>query len=727
MGKKQKSTAKAPQASNLNASPKAAPASANVVENSVSSATPVSSRLPWILTIVLAVMSIFLFSNTFEHRFVLDDHGIIKNNKITKAPVSWENTKTIFSTPLRKGDFSDLENSLYRPFTKLLFNIQWNMFDANTDSFTAAHHFHKVNVLLFALTVITFFWVLYHALGKRWVVPFLATLLFVVHPIHSEVVANVKSADEILSLLGIVLALRCIQLYADTEKRHWGILAVVSFLMGCFSKESTIVAIAIFPIFIYFFTKMAVKKNLIVSGAMVFVALFFLLARHQSLSGYPAAPKTSPLDNYIVLCDPKEQAVLPLDYQTKYKGASAFASAVSTLGYYIKTFFYPHPLSCDYSFSTLEPVGFNDSGFIFSFLLFLIMFGYALWKWKEKSAIGFGFFWFFITMSITSNVFMLIGTSFGERLFFTPSAGLCLATVLLLDHFLRKNQTDESSFMGSVKQAPIMFGLVFLVATAYSMKTWSRNADWKSDYKLFSRDIEHFPNATHLLFYMGNHLSGTERKEVLTDELTQLGFSQQQINDSAAKESARSIYYFNRSMSIYPALPSDGYNQLGKAYFNFSEGIKAGGDSVQYFAFLDSAYKYYAKAYAEDSTNGIFINNLGTVYYNRGMYKIGLGGERIAEGINQLMVSQPYFFRAHTRDTMESDFMNNIGCIYGTVGKPDSAIYWFEKALGKDSLDLTSIQFLDITWRNKGNAAMADYYKNLAASARIKKTEQIRQ
>jgi len=90
------------------------------------------------------------------------------------------------------------------------------------------------------------------------------------------------------------------------------------------------------------------------------------------------------------------------------------------------------------------------------------------------------------------------------------------------------------------------------------------------------------------------------------------------------------------------------------------------------------------------------------------------------------MVSQPYFFRAHTRDTMESDFMNNIGCIYGTVGKPDSAIYWFEKALAKDSLDLTSIQFLDITWRNKGNVALADYYKNLAAAARIKKTEQIR-
>jgi TPR repeat protein len=55
-------------------------------------------------------------------------------------------------------------------------------------------------------------------------------------------------------------------------------------------------------------------------------------------------------------------------------------------------------------------------------------------------------------------------------------------------------------------------------------------------------------------------------------------------------------------MSIYPALPSDGYNQLGKAYFNIGN--------------YDSAQKYYMKAFSEDSTNAIFINNLGTIYYN---------------------------------------------------------------------------------------------------------------
>jgi tetratricopeptide (TPR) repeat protein len=128
-------------------------------------------------------------------------------------------------------------------------------------------------------------------------------------------------------------------------------------------------------------------------------------------------------------------------------------------------------------------------------------------------------------------------------------------------------------------KAPLLFAIVIIVSIAYSFKTFSRNNDWESDFGLFSKDIESYPNSTHLLFYMGNHLSGTERKEVLTDKMSALGYSPQQINDSSAKESAKSIYYLSKSLSIYPALPSDGYNQLGKAYFNIGQ--------------LDSAYKYY--------------------------------------------------------------------------------------------------------------------------------------
>ena len=681
---------------------KKTPNQANRVESAAVVETETPGRFNYLLyPFLLFIFSFFIYKNTFEHRFVLDDHGIIKNNKITKAPMSWENTKTIFSTPLRKGDFSDLENSLYRPFTKLVFNWEWNQFNGDP------HSFHKVNVFFFALTVLFIFFIFYDVFKKKWLIPFLIAALFAAHPIHTEVVANVKSLDEILSMLGILIAIRCIQLYISKEKIIYVILAIAGYLIGSFSKESTVVAVAIIPLFIYFFTKASIQKNAIISGVIFVCSLFFLFARHQTLSGYPPAGKTSPLDNYIVLCNPAEQKFLPLDLQEKYKNSNQFASAVNTLGEYVKKFVYPKTLSCDYSYSTLEPVGFNDPGFLVAFLFFVALFGFALWKLKSKQAIAFGILWFFVSMSITSNVFMLIGTSFGDRLLFVPSLGLTIVVVLALAHFFKKEEGE--GFFGEIKTAPVMVAILLISTALYSFKTIDRNKDWETDYQLFSTDVENYPNSTHLLFYMGNHLSSTERKEVLTYKMAPLGYTSQQINDSSLKENARSIYYLSKALSIYPALPSDGYNQLGKAYFNLGN--------------LDSAKVFYKKAYNEDSTNAIFINNLGTGFYVSGQNFVKKGREYQAVGkmdsaqyaynlgLQNILESNKYFMKAYSKDTTEADFANNVGCVYGDTQRPDSAIYWFAKANKADSLDMTSLQYLDMTYRNKGDVQMADYYK----------------
>ncbi|MBK7764325.1 MAG: hypothetical protein IPI46_13430 [Bacteroidetes bacterium] len=666
----------------------------------------------WIYPLMIAAITLLIYSNTFSHRFVLDDHGIIKNNKITKAPVSWDNTVKIFTTPLRKGDFSDIENSLYRPFVKFLFNIEWNLFEGDP------HKFHIVNVLLYALAGIFIFFIFYDIMKKRFLIPFLLALLFVTHPIHTEVVANVKSGDEVLSLLGILIALRCIQLYLSKGTLLYMLFAILGFLAGSFSKESTVVAIAIFPLFMYFFTEASIKKNVILSSIMASCTFFFLLCRYLTLKNYPDTGNLSALDNFMVLCtDPA------------YEGTSKFASAISTLGLYLKTFLYPHPLSCDYSYSTLIPVGFADVGFLISFLILIALFVYAVYtmlpigkKEKEKSPLSFGILWFFITMSITSNVFFLIGTSFGERLLFVPSLGLTIVLVFALARFFYK-QDDAENLVSAFKKAPIMLGIVLMTTLLFSFKTYDRNKDWKSDFKLFAADVEKYPNSTHLLFYMGNHLSGAEFKENLA-----LDISENDLNidlaDSVLKANYRCIAMLSKSLGIYPALPSDGYNQLGKAYFNIGK--------------LDSAQKYYLKAYGEDSTNPIFTNNLGTVYYNSSIpltqkatefQKVGRFDSAqyyTIVGTNKLLEALPYFQRAHKGDSLETDFINNIGCIYGATQRTDSALYWFNKAYAIDSLDEVSIQFLDITYRAIGKVQEADYFKNRLAIAKAIKIERMR-
>jgi protein O-mannosyl-transferase len=264
---------------------------------------------------------------------------------------------------------------------------------------------------------------------------------------------------------------------------------------------------------------------------------------------------------------------------------------------------------------------------------------------------------------------------------------------------------------------------VFLVAALYSFKTFDRNKDWKSDFGLFSKDVENYPNSTHLLFYMGNHLSGTEFAENLELDITENNLNIN-LQDSIRKANLRSIEVFTKALSIYPALPSDGYNQLGKAYFNIGN--------------IDSAYKYYMRAYSEDSTNPIFTNNLGTAYYNGSSTLTNLGVKYqsmgmmdsaqyyIMAGTEKLLSALPYFMRAHKGDTTETDFINNIGCIYGATQRPDSAIYWFERAHQLDALDLTAIQFLDITYRAIGKIEKADYYKNKMAEAKVLRAQKLK-
>jgi len=93
-------------------------------------------------------------------------------------------------------------------------------------------------------------------------IAFMASLLFACHPIHTEVVANIKSRDEILAFLFCMLALDHYLKWLDN--RNWmsaSLLGIFMFLaMG--SKESAITFLAILPLAGWFFKKdVSIQKN----------------------------------------------------------------------------------------------------------------------------------------------------------------------------------------------------------------------------------------------------------------------------------------------------------------------------------------------------------------------------------------------------------------------------------------------------------------------------------
>ena len=81
---------------------------------------------------------------------------------------------------------------------------------------------------------------------------FLISLVFITHPIHTEVVANLKSRDEILSFLNTFVTLYFAFRYSLKRKRKDLIWGIIFFYLALLSKETAAVGIVLIPLFLFY-------------------------------------------------------------------------------------------------------------------------------------------------------------------------------------------------------------------------------------------------------------------------------------------------------------------------------------------------------------------------------------------------------------------------------------------------------------------------------------------
>lgn len=133
---------------------------------------------------------------------------------------------------------------LYRPLTILTYGIDWSI------SGGAAWWLHLVNVVLHAAVT-----GLVVAVLTPWLAPvgaLVAGVLFALHPVHVEAVANVVGRAELLvalALLGALLAARRYRRADSTARRRLWLTAVLVLVVAAlFSKEHGVIAIALLAV-----------------------------------------------------------------------------------------------------------------------------------------------------------------------------------------------------------------------------------------------------------------------------------------------------------------------------------------------------------------------------------------------------------------------------------------------------------------------------------------------
>jgi hypothetical protein len=589
---------------------------------------------------IVGLIGLLLYANTLNFGYTLDDYSLILENKSTLK--GFGAIKEIFSTSYRYG-YIFVSDELYRPMSKAIFAIQWGL--APNKPYLG----HLTNILFFAFTCM----VMYRFLAKNISSSNLAlviTLLFAAMPIHTEVVASIKSLDEILALLFGLLAIEGYVNYARDEKISHLIRGSLFYLLALLSKESSVTLLAVFPIAIYFFVGKMGKSILQPSLVSLGIVLMYMAVRAKVLGGASLSLSPSSVDNMLVIAP---------DLLARY------TTAIGILGLYLSKMIVPSNLSFDNSFPQIPFMNSSDFTFIISLIVLLAMLIFSIISIKKRDIGGFGFLFFFITASVSSNIFVMIGTHWGERLMYLPSFGIAFSLVVLINRYIIEKLKLEPKIL------MVVFGVLLVF---YGGMTVARNNVWENNYTLYSSGLISAPNSTRVNYYMGNYLI---KEDVLANKTPA-------EQDSILKLGIR---YLETATKLVPSF-TDAWNQQGLAQLRMKN--------------YDKAILIYKKAIQTNPNDPTVHSNLGTVYFSDQKYKEALDEFSMAVRL------KPDYSEAWT----------NLGSTYGTFQQFDLAIGAFEKSLAIDPSNAQTNYFLGITWQSKGNAMLAKQYLDRAEMLR---------
>ncbi len=566
--------------------------------------------------LIAAAVAFAVYANTLGHGYTVDDDTVMAKNRITKGGL--DSLGTVFTTAYRAG-FWDRDDNLYRPLSVAMFALEWHFFPENPLPG------HLMNVVLFSLTVFLLMLLMSQMLnGWPLMFPFSIALLFAVHPIHTEVVANIKSRDEILCLLFGIASLLMVGKYSVTQKIIPLIVAGLLYFLAMLSKENAITLLAIAPMYAYFSGKLSNKQIALATIPFAISVCLYLFIRWQVL-GDPGKPEALQLVN--------NSLVGATDWLTR------FASAVAIIGRYLWLMVFPHPLSFDYSFNQIPLAKIGSPQFLISFLVLAGLFFYALRSLKSRELIGFGILFLFITLSLVSNVFLLIESTMAERFMYMPSVGFLIMLCAFLSRVTKVRPKNEAvEFLDHFRSNKVFLSIVLVMSVAYSAKAVDRNADWKDNYTLLTQDVKTCPKSARIRYAYGSAIL-FEKALKEKDPVTKSNYVEQ------------AIIHLSKGVEILPDY-SEAWRHLGIAYK----------EQENYPAAVAALEK--ARSYKEFDAADMFATS-GLCYG-----KVGRYAEALLD-LNRALLMNP--------EDPESN--NNKGLYLFESGMIDSSITYFDRAI----------------------------------------------
>jgi protein O-mannosyl-transferase len=415
-----------------------------------------------LLWLVLAAAVPFL--NSLTNGFALDDVFIIQLNERVH---SLSDPAAIWLTPY--WPFMGTELGLWRPLMIFSYAVQWAL------SGGRPWVFHAVSILLHVLATGLVFLLLRRLTSTA--AGFAGALLFAVHPVHTEAVANVVGQAELVTACALLAA--CV-VHAhrppgvNVPWKHASLLLVL-FACGLLAKENAVVLPGLLVA-----TDLAQRRlRLTAAGlsdyARALAPAMLLLA--TALAGYLAVRFTV-LEGSLTGIDPDPQLHFLREEFRVLNALRAFPE-------FIRLIVFPLELSADYSPGIVLPVESVTLMVAVGALLLTILLLLALLT-PLQPALGFAAAWFLISVVTVSNLLFPIGVLIAERTLYLPSMAVSAALAFAVVTLARRTGPHRRRIAAAALAA---------VVVAFGIRTWIRNPDWATTHDVLYSVLRDHPES----------------------------------------------------------------------------------------------------------------------------------------------------------------------------------------------------------------------------------------
>ena len=336
-----------------------------------------STRGAFVISFLLVALC---YVNSLPNDFVFDDAPIVSSNPVIRTISPIQFLKSPYWT---KQQYA----GIYRPFVVFSLSVDYAIWKRWAPGFRLTNlAVHAINgVLVFSL---------YQSIAGAGIVPLIAMIIYLVHPVHTEAVTTIVGRSELFAACFLLAA----WLLFRQGRTGWAALA---FLLALLSKENAIVLPAVLLL------TSPRGRRWIRLLPMIFVALAYLALRYCVLGG------------------------LGIPVSAQYMGGRlTYFERLLTSGrvfieYLILTF-YPLHLAGDYDYNAIPIANFVDWDAWLGLVLIAATVATAYFCRHRNWAVSLGLSFALIVFIPASNWIMPISILMAERFLYLPMIGLAL-------------------------------------------------------------------------------------------------------------------------------------------------------------------------------------------------------------------------------------------------------------------------------------------------------------